>query len=478
MKRMKKIIALMMVLTIAFLLASCNSTPVPDNAENDSDENTSLSDTTATELSDKTEKNETGVNLDGSIISWANMKMDTPDLNLEEEQLQVIKYFDNDYIWVTKYNNLQKYPAIYRNAQIYFNARVVKILDTNDESYECLVAMDGIGMPEEEQRDYGYEQLKELLVVSGKHPEDGRIIEGDQLYFYGRYNDVKSYSIDGKDNFYPSISVNYTVEGVYDYVAPRFSLNDISRVAKAVFGNDIKIKEAVVDVDYELDKIHTPQDLLYIVTPDNQTNANFSQFEFFATWSLIRCADSTENLERNFLVASDFQHYIITVHDHNSNLMYLEYYDRDFKKLWSREFENVDNAVLDYTAKEVYLAADNDLYVINTKDGEDKIPPVMVGEKVKINVVSDGIILIGTGNKDNIMKLDFDGKLVWKTSVDLEVTDCLQIQIINGNVVAEISHEEYSDIGYDGSYVSSFVKKIVAVDKDGNVISEFTDLEY
>lgn len=205
-----------------------------------------------------------------------------------------------------------------------------------------------------------------------------------------------------------------------------------------------------------------------MVTPDNQSNANFSRFEFSRHNGFIRDANSTEDVERTLLVSADFQHYIVSIFDRNLNLTYLEYYNRDFQKLWSREFKDVDTISLDYTSKNIYLVANNDLYIMDTETGEDQIDPVLVGEKVKISVAKDGIIMIGTGNKDNIMKTDFEGNIIWKVSADMEVSSCDMIQIVNGTVVAKLDYQNYEP-------TFEYVSKMVAVDSEGNIVSEFVE---
>ena len=104
------------------------------------------------------------------------------------------------------------------------------------------------------------------------------------------------------------------------------------------------------------------------------------------------------------------------------------------------------------------------------KTGEDKIEPVIVGEKLRASAISDGVILIGTGNKDNIMKVDFEGNVVWKTSVDLEVSYCDIIQVVDDRIITVLS--DYGNVGG-----SQMIDKMVAVDSDGNVISEFNSLQ-
>ncbi|HBM99238.1 MAG TPA: hypothetical protein DD413_07400 [Ruminococcus sp.] len=459
---------LCMVIAVLIFLFLCNSNKPVETPTNTQD--VSMAEVSDSEIPD--EHNQTGVSVDGSVISWANMKIDNQDLNLTDEQLQVLKYFDNDYFFVDDYDVLQRYPKIFRHSQISFVGNVIKVLKSDDENYTCLVWMNG--------SPYKTPDGSRYVVITGKQPDNGRIIEGDYFQYYGRYTDVNAYTIDGKENYYPTVSINHTVEYGFELgsAGPRFDLNYIKSVAKTVLGDNVKIKEPVCDEDFKLDEYHSPQYFFYLVTPDNQTNANFSRFEFSRMNGFIRDANISSNTERQFLISADFQHYIVEVYERDLGLMYLEYYDRDFKKLWSREFENVDNAVLDYTANTIYLVADNDLYLINTKNGEDTISPAFVGEKIKINVLNDGIILIGTGKKDNIMKVDFQGNILWKTTADIEVTECLEIQIVDGNIIVELYYEKKDNVnGWDDVLVES-MKKIVAVDSDGNIISEFISGEY
>lgn len=463
---MKKVFSVIVLgILLLFNMTACNT-----NEETSQMESSNLSESTENkeETSSELDKNETGVAVGSSVISWANMEVDQPDLNLTEDQKEVLRYFDSDYFEVYNYESLQKYPEIYRNAQISFAGTVIKMLETDDETYQCLVWMNGYLLD-------GVDELvqptnEEFVVVSGKHPDDGRIIEGDWLEFCGRYIDVKSFDIDGKQEYYPYVTVNYTVG--YGAVGPgsRFDFEDIERVAKIIFGENIKIKKPICGEDYELDRLHHAQYCFYLVTPDNQSNANFSRFEFSCNEGMIRDANSTEEEERRFFVSADFQHYIVTVYDRNLDLMYLEYYDRNFQKLWGREIEGIDTVSFDYTSQNIYLVADNDFYVIDTETGEDKIAPVMVGEKVKISVVKDGIIMIGTGNNDNIMKTDFEGNIIWKTSADIEVESCQMIQIIDGTMVADL-------LG-TSSQVDHYVSKMVAVDSEGNIISEFFTTDF
>jgi outer membrane protein assembly factor BamB len=405
--------------------------------------------------------NQTGVKVGNSVISWANMKVDNPNLDLTDEQKNILLYFDNDYLYVSSYETLQKYPKAYRNAQIEIDGIVVKVLNADDDNYECLFRADSYDNPAYSWDDNGnavFEPPKstgdKLVIIKGKQ-SDERIAEGDAFYCYGRYIDVNKVDVDGVSLQLPLINVNSTQklrwleEGDYDAVVEdRFSVTFVEEVGKAIFGNDIKISEPHADLG---DGLHLNGDMFYVITPDNQTNSNFTSFEIYTGRSYIMDSRSTISEFRTFDVAADFEHYIISVFYRDSSKMYLEYYDKDFKKLWGREFNGVSDIPFDYTADRIYLAADNDFYIIDTKTGEDIIEPTIVGQKVKVNAIGDGVILIGKGEKDNVMKVDNEtGQILWKTSIDLNVTDCSVLQIVDGSIIVSLVNITFDDEDGDG----------------------------
>lgn len=428
------------------------------NTEENGDNSTKGSDSSVVQ---EDEHNQSGVSLNGIKVSWANMKIDNDNLSLTEDQKTVLQYFDDDYLYIADYDSLQRYPDIFRHAQVDFEGGVVKVLKTDDESYTCLVWLRNSDLMMEEF-DSKNPPNENFVVVTGKHPSSGRIIEGDFLHFYGRYNDVESHTIDGKDAYYPSISAFYTVSG------EKFDSDYIKKTAKVIFGPDIKLEDVMSRPDYVLDLNHPNWYSYYLVTLDNQTNANFSSFEFSRTDGFIRDANIKDGIERTINISADFNHYIIIIRDSNLNTVYVEYFDRDFKKIWSREFENTNNMKMDYTEDRMFLVTDNDLYYLDINTGENIIPPVFVGKKIDVNLLDDGVVLIGEGNKDNVMKVDLQGGIVWKASVDTDVTGCTSLQMIDGNIIGYL----WGDCDHEPT------QKMFCIDKDGNIVSEFECKNY
>lgn len=425
------VICIILVIGIVFMLILKNG----DRIENENLDN---------------QKNET--NEQKTLISFSNMKIDNPDLNLTEKQKEVLQYFDNDYFAIENYENLQRYPNIYKGSQIMFTGQIKKVIKSTDTEYEFLVNFNPDG-------EYFYEEdlnPDELFVIKGEQT-DKRFIKGDFIEVYGRYKNIDNYEIDGISYTLPTINAFKVI----DATSLRFDLDTITKVARDIFGEDIKIKEPVSGIDYQYNQI---SEASYLVTLDNQSNANFQSFVF--TREVGSIADKrlyTENAGRKIYISADLEHYIIKVYEENTKHMYLEYYTRDLSKVWSREFDNVTDIPMDYTTETIALVADNDLYLIDTNTGENIIEPSFVGTKTNVLLIEDGAILIGKEAKDMIMKVDMNGKILWKTSTqssnDYEYS---KIQIVNDNLVINWLGEK------DGYLNDAYI----VLDKDGNKILE------
>lgn len=426
--------------------------------------------TPADKTEKKTVKNETGVTVEQSSISFANMKFDNDKLNLTDEQKEVLKYFDNDYFDIQDYDSLQRYPDVYKGAQISFGAYVKKIIKSDDKEYEILVDTFYSG-------DLGYFEdavkpnLKgDYIVIKGKQATK-RLIEGDAINVYGKYTSVDTYTIDGKSYTVPTVNVYNTSD------VKRFDLDTIKKVATYIFGPNIKLsnpnKDGMVTWFYS-----------YLVTLDNQSNDNFKSFVFSqesGDVSDLRNYKDSDYGSRMLYIAADLKHYLITVYDKDTKIMNLEYYDKDLNKLWSREFEDVTMFPMDYTSDEIMLVADNDLYVIGTKDGKDKITPAFVGEKAKVVMTDDGAILIGANKKDLVMKVDKKGKIVWSLDAkynilnnsddayyDSATNNINGLQVIDGKYVLSYNGSQTNDDEYNYGVGICYL----VFDKDGNIVLE------
>lgn len=441
---LKKLICLILALTMVVFLPACKS----DTAQGDAGKKTLGSSMRAKSV----EKDDN--------LGLMNIKIqDADDLSNIEKLL--VQYFDTDYFANPAYNNLQRYPTIYENSQIYFQGVVSKIIESNNDSYTLLI-------------EYGahktYDERKTLVptnmfaVIKGKQ-QTTRIIEGDQVVVYGKYMGVDTYNVDGKSHTVPTIQVNrYCFALGYD-MAPLYSMEEIRSIAKYIFGDNINIKD-ISSMENGSDDFSYLPGQMYVVELENQSNANFRKYSFDA---IIRGRISDMNSqwpeERNITFSADFKHFYLQIFNHELKTYSLSCYDLDLNKIWTRDFDQTTTAVADYTRDHIYLVANGSMYIINTKDGENAIEPKYVGPKTGIRKLSDGILLTNYTKSDAIMKTDLVGNVLWTTNIENNMADPTTgasapiIQIINGNYVFE----------YDATYDNGTAcgKNVVVITPDG-----------
>lgn len=364
--------------------------------------------------------------------SFNNMKSNNE--KLEETQKEILEYYDNDYFEIYSTEALQKYPQVFKGAKLKITPLVVKkIIKSTDEEYEVLVS-----------GGYTMEQSTEEIEYALKGTQlDERLIEGECIQVYGKYTDVNTYQVDGKSYTVPTITPINIVSGDEN----RFSFDTINTVAKYIFGNDIKVTEPSDDDflnDWEDNDMQVDY---YKVTLDNQSNANFKSFKMYKNTGYIDYNRTENNLSDNvsktLRVSSDFEHFIIETRDSKLNKYYIDYFDKSYNKLWSREFDckltTSSVSTIDYTTEKMAIVVDNDLYLIDLETGENIIEPVIVGTKMKVNMFDDGIILIGNENKDTIMKVDFNGNILYRVNADTSmlISD-VYTQIVNNKLVVRM----------------------------------------
>lgn len=372
-------------------------------------------------------------------LGLMNVKLRGEAENLNETQKLLVEYFDTDY-FRAPYNSLQRFPQVYEGAQINFICYVTKIIQSNEKEYTALVEYEAF-----KTEDGYYQPTGNYAVIKGQQTET-RIIEGDSLVLYGKYQNVNTYEVDGKSYIVPTVLVNrYVFFSYLDWSEPMFTMEEIRTVARHIFGDDVKIRYTKnddspgSDFDYEFF-----EGSYYTAELDNQSNANFTKYRFFAGLggSIIDCK-SEWPVERKITFSADFEHFYLQVFDHSLNVYTLECYDKELKKLWSREFDETTSAVIDYTADHIYLVANGNMYIIDAKTGEDAVEKKYVGAKSGIRKLKDGILLISPGKTDAVMKTDLTGNVLWTANLTAEISNPLTgadipvVQIVDGNYVIQ-----------------------------------------
>ncbi len=404
-------------------------------------------------------------------LSFSNMNAD--DENLTEQQRAVINYFDNDYLYLYyDIENLQKYPQIFENAKVYTIGGVVKVLESTDEEFEVLMFddCDGYYYGDYPTGEYTLTDSSDRLYILKGEQLNERLVERDFIQIYGRYVGVETREINGNTYTIPVISAM----NVSDYGEDKFDADTIRNVAKYIFGEDVKVSE------------HDEMD--YLVTLDNQSNANFKAFDMSKSEGIITYDIDYNNLSDNIIkklfISSDFNHYIVSTYDSSLKYVYIDYFDKNLNKLWSREFEynstdSTNYSPMDYNETQMSIVIDNDLYLIDLETGENIIEPVLVGNKTKVLMMNDGVILIGKENKDLIMKVDFDGKILYRIDGDTNLTkvEYIATQIVDGKLIVRVSGMDENAIARGEENIDLIqIEKYMVINNDGTVEYSTKDL--
>lgn len=393
--------------------------------------------------------------MEDTDIGLKNIKIDDEKENLTDDQKLVVEYFDNDYFYLYNHNAfefLQRYPGVFKDSQINLSGVVKKVLSYNEEEYKLLLQLaDGEYYYNfwDGAEDYGTyldKRKNNFVVLTGKSG-DSRLIEGDYINIFGRYNNVETVEVDSASFVVPLINTFRAdiIPAEYIHGAYKFTPNYVKKVAKVIFGNDIEVRNPTGEEDTDLEP-----PVFMIVEPENQSNSKFTKFRM---WMLRegRLEDGKEDFAgssdytgiiRSFEFTPDLNNFIVVTNDPKQKNLNIDYYDKDLNKIWNREFEDTTSVAYDYTKSNFYLIANNELFILDLNTGQNKANPVYVGKKIEIRKLKDGLLVIGQEQSDAIMKLGLDGSILWKANLNYNILSVDNVQF-NENIVISINPESY-----------------------------------
>lgn len=278
------------------------------------------------------------------------------------------------------------------------------------------------------------------MLIKGKS-SDSRFIQGDFLTLKARYEGIVTETVDGKSITAPTLSVHegYLLADDGDtnyrtaFYPSRFDMLEVKNIAKTIFGDDITISEADVEES---------GDPAYVCTLDNQSNAKFSKYYFYERYGRL---EDAVHPEYKIEFSADFQHFFMFMYDNSVETLTLEYYDNSLNKIWKREFESTTSASYDVTKNNIYLCANNEMYVININTGEDTFPSTYVGNKLDIRKFRNGVLAISEGKSDAFLFTDLQGNIKWKLDSDEAINYIDAVQEVDGKLVIKVCNNENAD---------------------------------
>ena len=399
-------------------------------------------------------------------LGLKNIKIDYTQGELSKVQKQIVEYFSGDYMFVNSIEALQRYNKIFNNALIECYVNVAQVMSYEGDNYELAVYMIE-NSNETNSKEYADESR--CMIIRGS-TEDSRVIKGDTLLIRGRYNGTIDIKAGGGDMVVPEIAVHseyvLSEDDAYYYFPSRFTMQEVKGIAKSIFGEDITISEPNPKVD-EVDSVLP----YYVCTLDNQSNAKFSRYYFSEREGTI--VDAKHGYQIEF--AADFKHFFLFMYDERRETLTLEYYDNKLKKIWKREFEETTSASYDFTKNNVYLCANNELYIMNIENGKDVYASNYVGEKIDIRKFNDGILLVSAKKSDAFIYTGLDGKIIWKLDAEEDISYIGAIQEVDGKLVIKVVNNDNMDYDeYEGEMTGMNEYYYVINMKDGKLVHKGT----
>ncbi len=383
------------------------------------------------------------------------------DISIEDQYDDVLKrYFNYDSLYVNEYDNLARYPIAYKDTMIEFYAIVLQVIEESDDNFKILCELYEWVNPENKDN---------YIIIEGKYVNGKRYLKDDNIKVTGIYKGMNTYNISSTNMVLPTVSVDkIIIDESYMGYYPEYDEEDIRKIAESFFGTTFTLVKPNYNLYDEKNIYLMSLPFHYVVTLDNQTNARFSKYRFYTEYGRIDVATENEDgrVLRNISKSSDNKNFILTTYTPGSNYLELQMYDKDFKLLWSRQFENVDKYLWENNNNRILLTINSDTYYINEIDGKNIIDPFITGEALSIKLLSNGdVIFISEKSNSFIMYIDNTGKVLWKKGIDSSVTPeyISAILVANEKIYINYGLEGLSDL-----YVNVY-------DKDGKeLVSTFT----
>lgn len=377
------------------------------------------------------------------------------EMSFNEQYKDILdRYLNYQSIPISSYNGLKANTKLYKEAMISFKFYVKKVIEEHDDNYKILVVLIDEYINSEDQ----------LIVIEGTYENGDRFSEEEGVMYkaYGIYKKMENYTIDGVSNVLPKIEVDRTVkQGEYGIPAI-YTSSEIRDITKKFFNNaSVTVADGGPTAeDIENDRWWP----YYIATLHSSGNNMFNKFKVYADEGAIAVTPEKDegDVKRFISKASDGTGYIMTTY--TTDYLEMQFYDKNFKEVWNREFENVDNYMWDNNNNRIGLVVDNDLYYINEKTGKNIVEPFIVGKGLGIHLLKNGdAIYITNQTSDFIMYINFKGKVVWRNDVSESPYSVDSILVGNDNIYVSY------DLGYEDGVNSSY---IAVYDKNGDIVSE------
>lgn len=365
-----------------------------------------------------------------------------------DSQKNIIEYYDNNYMNLFSYEFLIRYPDIFENMQVKFEAVVEKVVKTDKDSFILLVSWNQTYNRLQEDKWNSCIMLEGKLddiSVAGSSSNGTHVVEGDRIYVYAEFLTLENYTIDQNIYNIPKCLANRVIlNDVNTDMQEKFSKDYLKAYADYLFGTEVSVREAVYEKDFIFDSLHYPEYAFMICEFDNISDEE--AYEIYQNGGLIRKSGSTADNDTIIRAAADGKHFYRIEYNKSYKHIRISYYSDVNNCIWSRGFDDSSFLRYDYTINNIYIATDNSLYVINNQNGENVYNPVTVDSCNGLIKCLDGVVFYY--NETGIFeKYDLKGNPVWKSNVTDDKIQVSNIQFTDDKMTLHLYvGDEYTDI--------------------------------
>lgn len=391
------------------------------------------------------------------------------DMKVEDQYADLVdKYFNYESISVDVYDNLTTYPLAYKDTIINFNASIVKVFEEKDNQYKIVMDMKDYNDNQCFYYNGGCDYKQHLIVIEGTYKDGVRFLNEEEIKIFGVYKGMETYSIDGTSQVLPRVIVDRTAYVDVDGNFTLYNEKDIRKITEKFFNTDAftVIKPDYTEVmnrDMDLYSYLLNLPIHSLIKLDNQSNARFDTYRVFWGYGMIDVATEDEDgkIKRNINKSSDGKNFILTSYTEDNSYLELQVYDKDFKRMWTRKFDNVKEYLWDNNNGRIIININNDLYYIDEATGKDIRNPFMVGKGLFIKLLMNGdVIFIANDKSDFITYIDEKGTVKWKNNYRLTPYAISSVTVANNKIYVNYIENEISYNSYVVVY-SEDGKKLV-----------------
>ena len=347
---------------------------------------------------------------------------------------------------------------IFNGAKLLINATVSSILPSENVN-DFLVTV--------ETSSSDNVSVKRIAIKGTYQPSDVRLVIGDNVTVIGNYAGVEMFEETDGSHIEYGVLDNCKIISNTEY-----SLENMKTIVASILGQEFEIEKSGSAYSFSrtLTEFNRNENWLFPFDPISLHFANYNENSYITV-------SFNGGTPSRVIFDTDYKHYLSINPNSVSDDFTIKYYEVNGTELWSKTIKTFKYA--EFIESNLYLYADNEVYIINKIDGTEKVAPIYVPDKDRIHIINDSIILMMSKKPtDTIIALDKNGNVLWRFSLESNCSFNYNFAVINDELLIEytvriVFNELHRAAGYYDNPDMSYSRYKRLNLQTGEVISEF-----